>query len=119
MKTSPLTQRVGEYQRRVVSEDGVHYRHERQDMNPVLDHVKFLSEKVNEAPAAGNRNDMHYLGSIPLTVLTDWCQTTGIGLDAYARNQHGEKDQFIKHMRAEFPLFFAAQKKSSSIVMPR
>lgn len=118
MDKSPLTQKVGEYQRRVVSEDGVHYRYEQQDMAPVLEHVRFLSEKVNEAPAAGNRNDMRYLGSIPMTVLTDWCQKTRVGLDAYARNQFGEKDQFIKYLRADFPVFFAAKKKSPSIIMP-
>ena len=118
MDKSPLTQKVGEYERRVVSEDGVHYREEKQDMKPVLDHVRFLSEKVNGAPKAGNTNDMHYLGSIPMTVLTDWCQLTGVGLDAYARNQFGEKQTFINHLKANFPVFLAAKKKSSQIIMP-
>ena len=114
-----LTKVVGEYTRMFDSEDGKNYRIERQEMDPVIAHVDFLSEKVNTAPKAGNRNDMRYLGSIPVTVLTDWCQTTGIGLDAYARNNHGEKAEFIKHLKAEFPVFLAKKKKSSMIVVPR
>lgn len=118
MSKTRLTKVVGEYARGVVSEDGVNYRHERQNMDPVLKHVDFLSEKVNQAPRNGNRNDMHYIGSIPMTILTDWCTKAGIGIDAYARNNHGEKDKFIKYLKADFPVFFAKKKKSSQIVVP-
>ena len=114
-----LTKVVGEYTRSFASEDGKNYRVERQEMDPVIKHVDFLSEKVNTAPKSGNRNDMRYLGSIPLTVLTDWCKKTGIGLDVYARNSHGEKQAFIKYLQAEFPVFLAKKKKSSQIVVPR
>jgi hypothetical protein len=119
MPKTKLTKVLGEYARGVVSEDGVNYRHERQNMNPVIQHVKFLQEKVNGAPKAGNTNDMRYVGSIPLTVLTDWCTKVGVGMDAYARNQFGEKDKFLSYLRSEFPVFLADKKKSSQILLPR
>lgn len=118
MAEKRLTRVSGEYHRTFQSEDGVHYRGEHQEMDPVLKHVKFLSEKVNNAPKAGNRNDWHYAGSIPLTVLTDWCKLVGIGIDAYARNQFGEKKQFLNYLKAEFPVFLAPKKKPSMIVVP-
>jgi len=120
MKKSPLTQAVGEYTRRVVSEDGKNYRHERQDMDPVIEHVKFLGEKVNKAPKAGNRNGWHYAGSIPITVVTDWCHNIAhIGYDAFARNEFGERQLFLKYFKANFSKLAPPKNKSSQILMPR
>ena len=117
MAKTRLIKKVGEYQRGVVSEDGVHYRRERQEMDPVIEHVKFLSEKVNQAPKSGNRNDMHYVGSLPLTVLIDWCNKQRITMDQYARSR-GLRKKFIKYVTAHFPKFMAAKKKPSQILMP-
>jgi hypothetical protein len=118
MAKTKLTKVIGEYSRGVISEDGVNYRHERQNMGPIIEHVKYLSEKVNTAPKAGNKHGQHYIGSIPMTVLIDWCNKVGIGIDAFARNQFDEKAKFLAYMKAEFPVFFATQKKSSQIIMP-
>ncbi len=118
MYKSPLTQKLRDYERRVVSEDGIHYRHERQEMDPVIAHVKYLGEKVNKAPKAGNRNDWHYGGTIPISILTDWCDKVGIGIDAFARNQFGERKTFLKYLETYFPVFLAPKKKSSQILMP-
>ena len=118
MAMKRLTRAVGEYIRTFQSEDGKHYRGEHQEMDPVIAHVKYLSEKVNDAPKPGNTNDWHYFGSIPVTILTDWCRMTSIGLDAYARNQFGEKKEFMKYLKANFPVFLAAKKKPSQILVP-
>ena len=118
MPQTRLTKVMDGYARGVVSEDGINYRHERQDMDPVVKHVDFLSEKVNGAPKAGNRNDMHYIGSIPMTILIDWCNKVGIGIDAFARNNHDEKAKFLSYLKADFPVFFAKKKKSSQILVP-
>ena len=118
MAKTKLTKVMGEYSAGVVSEDGVNYRHERQNMDPVIAHVKHLSEKVNTAPKAGNKHDQRYIGSIPMTVLIDWCNKQRIGVDAFARNQNNEKAKFLAYMKSEFPVFFADQKKSSQIFMP-
>ena len=117
MATTKVTKVIGEYSRGVISEDGVNYRHERQNMDPVIEHVNFLSEKVNTAPKSGNKHDHHYIGSIPYTVLIDWCNKQKIGIDAFARNQNGEKAKFLVHMKREFPVFFAKKQKSSQILM--
>ncbi len=113
-----LTKAVGEYWRTFSSEDGVNYRGEHQEMDPVLAHVKYLDDKVNQAPKPGNKNDWRYLGSIPETILHDWCRMTGIGVDAWARDQFGEKREFIRYLQANFPVFLAPKKKPSQILVP-
>ena len=117
MAKTRLIKRVGEYSRGVVSEDGVSYRHERQDMDPVLEHVRFMSEKVNTAPKSGNRHDMHYVGSLPMTVLIDWCNKQRITMNEYACSK-GLRKKFIRYVQREMPKFMAPQKKSSQILTP-
>jgi len=112
-----MTKVLGEYCRGFASEDGQHYRTERQDMKPVLDHVKFLDEKVNSAPKTGNRNDMRYVGSIPMLVLTDWLKNNGYTMDQWARDEDNCKQKFISHLQSEMPAFLAKKKKSSQIIM--
>lgn len=90
------------------AEDDKHYRGVYQDMTPVLEHVRHMTHKVNEAPAAGNRNGWRYGGSIPLSVLTDWCHKRGVTFDMYARNEGGLKDEFKRYLKAEFSKFLAA-----------
>lgn len=119
MPQTRLTKVMQGYSRGVVSEDGINYRHERQDMDPIIKHVDFLSEKVNGAPKRGNRNGMHYIGTIPQVVLIDWCKKVGIGIDVFARNNHDEKANFLSYLKAEFPVLFAKKKKSSQIVVPQ
>ena len=118
MADKRVTRVSGEFHRTFQTEDGVHYRGEHQEMDPVLAHVRYLDEKVNGAPKPGNKNDWRYFGSIPVTVLTDWCSEVGIGLDAYARNQFGEKQKFMDHLKAEMPVFLARKQKNSMIVVP-
>ena len=114
-----LTKAIGEYTRTISREDGVTYRGEHQEMDPVVAHVKHLAEKVNDAGKPGNPNGWHYFGSIPVTILTDWCHMAHIGVDEYARNQFGEKQEFMKYLKAHFPVFLATKKKPSQIVVPR
>ena len=64
-----LTKAIGDYTRGFASEHDSsgnlnHFRTERQNMDPVLKHIKMRTEQVNEAPKVGNRNDWHYAGSI-------------------------------------------------------
>lgn len=81
----------GELTKNVISEDGKHYRHFSMDMDPVMDRVKYLNEKVNEAPRAGNRQGYHYLGSVPLTMITDWLDKHGYTMHDFSVNAGGEK----------------------------
>jgi len=72
----------------------VHYRHIEQDMTPVIEHVRHISQKVNTAPKAGNKNDWRYIGAIPMSILMDWLQTNKVSIDQFARNDDGVKDRF-------------------------
>lgn len=91
-----------------MAEDGRHYRATRTDMDPIIDRVKYLNEKVNEAPRSGNRNGYHYIGSVPRTFIDDWLRKHNYTWAEFAVNAGGEKgktdvngpgvkDQFMKY----------------------
>jgi hypothetical protein len=117
MPKTKITKVLGEYRRGLVSEDGVNYRHEKQNMTPVLKHVEFLDQKVNSAPKRGNRNNMHYVGSIPMVILTDWCRKEAIPMDQFARNNEGERARFLSFLKTTHPAFMAKKQKSSQILV--
>ena len=114
-----VTKRMQDYVAGVATEDGKSYRVEQQELAPIIERVEFLSEKVNTAPRNGNRNDMHYIGSIPMTVLWDWCRQQKIGIDMYARNEFGEKEKFLKYVKSTFPVLLAKKKRMTQIQVPR
>lgn len=100
--------RKGELVKTVQSEDGKHYRHFSQDLRPVMDRVTYLNEKVNGATRAENRNGYHYLGSVPITVITDWLEQHNYTLNEFATNAGGDrrrtdptgpgvKDKFLRY----------------------
>lgn len=104
----------GEVTKGFVSEDGAHYRTYSQDMEPIIDRVKYLNEKVNGADRSTNRAGMKYLGSIPRVMLEDWLTKHNYTMHDFAINAGGEKgktdpngggvkDKFIKYfMSREF-----------------
>lgn len=114
-----LTKSVGDYCRGFATEDGKHYRVERQEITPTLDHVKFLSDKVNTAPKSGNKNEWSYIGSVPKLFLTDWLRKNHYTWNQYATNEDFVKEKFLKWMRSEAPKLLAPKKKASQILMPR
>lgn len=118
MPTQRITKQLGEYCRSFATEDGKHYRVETQNMKPVLDHVKYLHDKVNSAPKRNNKGQWAYAGSIPTAVLTDWLRKNRYTMDQYARNEDGAKDKFKRYLQAEMPAFLAPKKKSSQILLP-
>ena len=73
-----------------------HFRHEAQELGPVMEHVKHTAQKVNTAPKPGNKNGWHFIGSIPMVILLDWIKGNNITIDAFARNEDGCKDKFKK-----------------------
>lgn len=73
-----------------------HYRRLRQDIEPIIEHVRHTAQKVNSAPASGNRNGWQYLGSIPITMVIDWCQKNNVRFDEFARNENGAREKFKK-----------------------
>jgi len=74
-----------------ISEGGNNYRHFSQDMDPVMDRVKYLNEKVNGATRAENRSGYQYLGSVPVTMITDWLEKHNYTLNDFAINAGGQK----------------------------
>lgn len=119
-----LTRVVGEYQRGVLSQDGLNYRHERQEMSPVIDHVKFLNDKVNDAPRVGNRNDWHYVGSIPWTIAQEFLKKElpehlwPFMWERLARNTDGIKDRLRDWFLGNRDLkkFHAIKKREHSVL---
>lgn len=71
--------------------DGKHYRKFSVNMQPVMDRVAYLNEKVNGATRAENRQGYQYLGSIPKTMLVDWLNKHGYTMHDFAVNAGGQK----------------------------
>ncbi len=83
------------------SESGAHYRHYRQEMDPVIKHVEYLSQKVNEAPSRGNTGGWEYAGSIPFTILLDWLNEHGYRMDQWARNEGGNGKATVHNYKTD------------------
>ena len=87
-KFRPLAQRL-DIRKTFASEDGVHYRHFSQELDPAIRHVQHLRHKVNDAPRSGNKSGWQHIGSIPMTVLQDWLTKNSYTMDQWARNDGG------------------------------
>ena len=102
----------GDIRKILAEEDGKFYRRTVQASKPVLAHVQFLRDKVNEAPAAGNPNGWGFVGSIPWPLLLAWLQKHHYGIDQFARNEGGAPKVGVtnyhkdKGVKAQFLKYF-------------
>ena len=87
-----LTKAVGDYVRGFASEDGSHYRTERQDLGPAIRRAELIREA--QAHHGTGQFDRRYIGSIPVTMLTDWLKKRGYTMDQWARNEGGTRCPF-------------------------
>lgn len=128
-----ITRAVGDFVRSFVVEGGEFYRREYQDFDATMERVKLLSD----AQAAGKRTetDRRYVGSVPITLIADWCRKNGYTLDQWARNdggipglmypesKSGVKDKFMKYfLSREFSKLHTqhvtTKRESSVFVVP-
>ena len=133
MGKARLTKAVGDYVRRFKTEDGVHYRMEHQDLDPAMRRVKLIQEA--EARRGTGITDRRYVGSVPMTLIIDWCRKHGYTIDQWARNDggipgmmypestSGVKDKFMKYfLTREFSKLHTqhstTRKASSRIIVP-
>lgn len=84
-----LTRAVGDYVRGFQTEDNAHYRTERQELGPAIRRARLIREA--QAHAGPTVTDRRYIGSIPMTVLTDWLNARGYTMSDWARNVGGER----------------------------
>jgi hypothetical protein len=73
------------------TEDGKHYRTTHGDYTDVIEHVRHMDQKVNEAPKATNRNGYKHIGTIPVPILEDWLIRHNYSMHEFAINAGGEK----------------------------
>lgn len=76
-----------------------HIRRHAVDMDPVMERVRYLNDKVNGAPRAGNRSELAYLGSVDRHLVDDWLRKEGytwpqFGQNAPGKGALGVKDEF-------------------------
>jgi len=81
------------------TEDGKHYRHYRQDVAPIIERVK----TIGDAQSRARRKNFEYVGSIPMTMLVDWLQKQGKGLDDF----YSDND-----LKAKFMAWFKSRDNS-------
>lgn len=89
-------------------EDGKSYRRIRSDEKAIKNHVRFLNEKVNEAPRSGNRNDWRYVGSMTWQHITEFLEEQGrrdgvfYDFSHFATNTNGIKDIFREKVMPQY-----------------
>lgn len=117
---------VMDIQKHFVSEGGECYRRYRQDETAIKNHVRFLRDKVNDAPRSGNRNDWRYVGSMTwghvMTFLEEQGKRDGVYYDAshFAANVNGIKDEFKKRWFASRELSqLRADHKTAQVTVPK
>ena len=114
MPKKRITRRFGDgVVRTFASEDGKHYRGEHQDLGPVIEHIKYLSE----APKAGNKHGWRYAGSTTLVLVHHWCKMHGYSHNDFASNPE-LKAQHMAWLHSEMSKLRPPKKKSSQILMP-
>ena len=130
-----LTKALGDYTRGFVSEDGKHYRTERQELSHAMKHVQNIRDKHATATRASNPNQWRHIGSIPEVVLDDWLNKHGYTRWHFTTNQGGDpynKDPYADNgVRSRFLRYFLSRdfsklhnmhvttkRESSQILMP-
>lgn len=104
-----LTKASGDYLRGFRTEDGEHYRTERQNLAPAMKRVQEIRHLHDQATRSSNPNEWQHVGSIPMTVLIDWLTANRFTMDQWARNdgsvpgkqypesRSGVKDKFLAY----------------------
>lgn len=75
MSDHRVLQQEGGVTKTFVTEDGKHFRCHTQDVTPVIDRVKRISEAQAESSSIGRKHE--YLGSIPAVMLDAWLKKHG------------------------------------------
>jgi len=112
-----LTKAVGDYARGFKSEDGQHYRVERQELSHAMRRTQQIRELQAMHTRATNPYERTYIGSVPAVVLQDWLKANGYRIDEFARNEGGNPNrgndpQFYKTdpgVRSQFLRFFLSR----------
>ena len=93
--------RHGETQKSFASEDGKHYRHYRQDIDPIVERVQHNRDIAAASTKASNPNGWQHKGTIPMTMLVDWLHKHGYTIDEFARadrnDKYGPKYKFLRY----------------------
>ena len=101
MAEKKLIHRIGETTKTFQSEDGKHYRHYRQDIDPVIEHVQYNRDVAKDSNPRANPNGWQHKGTVPMTVLVDWLHKNGYTFDEFARadrnDKYGPKYRFLKY----------------------
>jgi hypothetical protein len=135
MPKERLTQVAPGYRRSFLTEGGKSYRKQSQDISPVIEHVKHVKDMHSYATKASNPNEWRHVGTIPMTLIVDWCQKNGYTFDQWASNAGGRRgysypesktgvrDKFLAYfLSRDFAKLHNAhvttKRESSQILMP-
>ncbi len=89
---------AGDYVRSFATEDGEHYRVHHQELGPAMKRVEQIKQAQDAAKGkVYNPTDRTYIGSVPVTVLTDWLQAHGYTIDQFARREGTIRQDFMKY----------------------
>ena len=104
-------------------EQGKTYTGHHQDIDPVIAHVRKVRDMHAYATKQSNPNGWKHLGSVPISIIVDWCKLNNTTFSDWARNVDGAKDRFLKYfMSRDFSKLHnqhvTTKRESSSIIVP-
>ena len=102
-----LTRAIGDYTRSFATEGGENYRVEHQELGPAMARTQLIMEAQQRFGTG--QYDRRYVGSVPMTLIADWCRKNHFTIDQWARNdggipgmmypesKSGVKDKFMRY----------------------
>ena len=104
-------------------QDGKIYTGHHQNIEPTIKHVKKIRYMHSFATKQSNPNGWRHLGSVPISIIVDWCARNKYSFHQWATNADGAKDKFLKYfMSRDFSKLHnqhvTTKKESSQIWMP-
>jgi hypothetical protein len=92
-----VTGGAGDYLRSFSTEDGKHYRGFHQNFDPAIRRVEAIREARANLSKANNPYDRRYIGSVPVTLILDWCAKNGCTYDQFARKEGDLRQRFTRY----------------------
>jgi hypothetical protein len=123
MGSKRVTGGAGDYLRSFSTEDGNHYRGFHQNFDPAIRRVEMIREARARLTKANNPYDRQYIGSVPVTLILDWCAKNGFTYDQFARREGDIRQRFMRYyLSRDFSKLHTqhttTRRESSRIVVP-
>ncbi len=119
----------------VSQENGKTYYGNHQEVGPLIKRTQKIRDMHSHSTKSSNPNEWKHIGTIPISVISKWCQDNNYTFDEWARNdggikgkqypdsRSGVKDKFLAYfLSRDFAklhnMHFTTRSESSQILVP-